>query len=173
MKNKQIKYREVLERSRRNGVLNMHGLRLNLLSEKSVDDNYPFNDTRSLCEDYTCIKIKDLDVFIVTMNKTWYVAGGNFEIRELKIGQSTKESVGYHVTKIEKQVYGTAEKILEEVQELLDAKKQGCKIMELVELSDLIGAIEGYLDTNHKGTTLEDLIKMSSITKRAFENGKR
>lgn len=168
MKNKQIKYRDLLEVARRNGVLDMHGLKLNLVAEKGVDDNYPFETTKSACEDYSCINVKDIGVFIVTINSNWYVASGNFEAIT-----PNPESVGYHLVKIEKRAYGTAEKILEEVQELLDAKSQGCKIMELVELSDLIGAIEGYLKSSHEGVTLDDLIKMSSITKRAFENGKR
>jgi hypothetical protein len=45
--------------------------------------------------------------------------------------------------------------------------------MELIELSDLIGAVELYLKKYHEGTTLDDLIKMKDVTKRAFENGRR
>lgn len=168
MKNKQIKYRDLMEVARRNGVLDMHGLKLNLVAEKNLDDNYSFETTKSFRDDYSCINVKDIGVFIVSINRNWYVAGGNFEA-----STPNPRCVGYHLTKIEKHPYGTAEKILEEVQELLDAKSQGCKIMELVELSDLIGAIEGYLKSSHKDVTLDDLIKMSSITKRAFENGKR
>ena len=44
--------------------------------------------------------------------------------------------------------------------------------MELVELSDLIGAIEAYVAKEYK-LELRDLIKFSDITKRAFTNGKR
>jgi len=45
--------------------------------------------------------------------------------------------------------------------------------MILVELSDILGAIEAYLDKHHPGMKLDDLKKMSDITKRAFINGRR
>jgi len=44
--------------------------------------------------------------------------------------------------------------------------------MELVELSDLVGAIDLYVN-NYYNLTLDDLIKMKEITERAFENGRR
>lgn len=80
---------------------------------------------------------------------------------------------GYHKREIAKREFGTLGKITEELEELADAKEQGVKIMELVELSDLIGAIEGYLENNHPGISLQDLIAMSEVTKRAFKNGRR
>ena len=63
--------------------------------------------------------------------------------------------------------------ILEEVLELIDAEKQECKVMAIIELSDLIGAIEEYLRVNTKNISLRDLEKMAHITKRAFDNGHR
>ncbi|AFU62796.1 hypothetical protein phAPEC8_00225 [Escherichia phage phAPEC8] len=80
---------------------------------------------------------------------------------------------GYHITDIKKQSYGSIEKIKEEVEELFDAVEQDCKIMQLVELSDIIGAVEGVLEQQFPGTTLQDLIIMSNITKRAFRTGGR
>ena len=44
--------------------------------------------------------------------------------------------------------------------------------MELVELSDLLGAIESYTK-KHYNISLDDLIKMKDITQRAFINGRR
>lgn len=85
----------------------------------------------------------------------------------------TIENPGYHVTTIPKGVLGCSSKILEEVLELQDSELQNCKIMALVELSDLYGAIKIYLDKNHPGTTMADLEKMSNITQRAFTSGKR
>lgn len=82
-------------------------------------------------------------------------------------------SGGYHLTKIKKGKYGNISKIQEELDELKDAKEQGSSIMELVELSDLVGAIEGYLEENHPNTSLNDLIIMNKITKRAFGVGDR
>lgn len=80
---------------------------------------------------------------------------------------------GYHVRNIEKADIGTAEKIREETEEFLDAVEQGVRLMALVELSDLVGAIEAYLEVEHPGFTLTDLCAMKDVTKRAFKNGHR
>lgn len=79
---------------------------------------------------------------------------------------------GYHITHIPKGTYGLFY-IIEEVMEFADANSQNCKIMELAELSDLYGAIEGYLQNNYPTVTMNDLKVMSDITKRAFINGRR
>ena len=80
---------------------------------------------------------------------------------------------GYHVTTITKGVLGESSKILEEVEELIDAEQQHAKVMTIIELADLVGAIESYLQKHIPDIKLEDLIKMASITKRAFINGHR
>jgi hypothetical protein len=80
------------------------------------------------------------------------------------------EKKGYHLTPIPRAQFNTKEKILEEYHELEDAVKQESKIMELIELSDMIGAIEGYLNNKFPDFKLDDLIKMKTITKRAFQN---
>lgn len=80
---------------------------------------------------------------------------------------------GYHITAIHKGEIGELSKIQEELDELKDACKQQVKIMELVELSDLVGAIKLYLGKHHNGITFSDLEKMANITERAFKNGRR
>lgn len=80
---------------------------------------------------------------------------------------------GYHIREIKKGSYGDFSKIKEEIDEIEDSIAQGCRIMELVELSDLYGAIEGYLEKYHPFITMNDLRSMSAITKRAFESGGR
>lgn len=80
---------------------------------------------------------------------------------------------GYHLRNIEKGVVGELSKIREEMEECLDAEDQKCKIMLLVELSDLVGAIKHYLSNNHPSISLQDLEKMADITKRAFDRGER
>lgn len=57
---------------------------------------------------------------------------------------------GYHLKDIAKGVNGEISKIEEELFELHDANEQKSKIMALVELSDLIGAIELYVDKYHQ-----------------------
>lgn len=78
---------------------------------------------------------------------------------------------GYHKFNIPKGTLGEASKITEEYLEFMDAVEQGSKVMELVELSDLIGATEEYLKKYN--LTIQDLIGFSDITKRAFKNGAR
>ena len=80
---------------------------------------------------------------------------------------------GYHVRTIERGVVGELSKIREELDEAIDAEEQGCNIMVLVELSDVVGAIEEYLARHYPATHLVDLIKMSDITRRAFREGFR
>lgn len=80
---------------------------------------------------------------------------------------------GYHLAKIEKRRFGSLGKIQEEVEELLDAHRQGSHVMILVEMSDLYGAMKGFLQENYPGFKMQDLEKFSSITQRAFENGHR
>lgn len=80
---------------------------------------------------------------------------------------------GYHLTEIPKGEIGEISKILEETLEIVDASKQNCKIMVLVELSDLVGAIELYLERHHPNITIHDLQSMSKITQRAFKAGER
>lgn len=81
--------------------------------------------------------------------------------------------MGYHIDNIPKGEIGKSSKILEEILELQDAEKQGCRIMALVELSDIIGAVELYLEENYPDMTLRDLKSMSNITQRAFKDGSR
>ena len=83
------------------------------------------------------------------------------------------EHHGYHFADIPKGDYGTISKIQEELLELQDAMDQGNKIMALTELSDLYGAIEGFIERNSLGVTMRDLEIMSHATKRAFESGHR
>ena len=80
--------------------------------------------------------------------------------------------MGYHINDIPRGVYGHASKIEEEFAEWQDAIEQGSAIMELVELSDLIGAIDFYLEKQY-GLGIGDLLVMQEITKRAFQDGTR
>lgn len=80
--------------------------------------------------------------------------------------------MGYHIRKIERGVFGGVSKIREEYEEFCDAVEQSNPVMKLIELSDLIGAIEAYVEKRHN-ITLEDLIRMKNATKSAFEDGTR
>lgn len=79
--------------------------------------------------------------------------------------------MGYHKKTITKGTYGEFSKIREEFQELEDAYEQEDKILQLCELTDLVGAISGYANT--LGFTLDDLIKFNNKTTNAFKDGTR
>jgi len=81
--------------------------------------------------------------------------------------------MGYHTRVIEKGVYGQSSKIKEEIEELQDAELQKNKIMVLIELSDLICAVKGYLDAQYPDFSIDDLIKMADATHSAFVDGTR
>lgn len=80
---------------------------------------------------------------------------------------------GYHLTEPPRGEFGELSKVFEEVEELRDAEAQGAALMVLMELADLLGAVEGYLARHHPSLTLADLTKMKDITARAFRAGRR
>lgn len=84
-----------------------------------------------------------------------------------------KPKYGYHKAKIKRGEMGEVSKIKEELSELEDALDQGNKIMALVELSDLYGAIKLYLKKHHKGVKMKDLKVMNDATARSFILGHR
>lgn len=81
--------------------------------------------------------------------------------------------MGYHRAEIRKGVIGRLSKVQEELDEALDAEAQGDRIMLLVELSDMIGALEAYLEAEYVDFSLEDLISFSDKTRSAFHDGTR
>jgi hypothetical protein len=80
--------------------------------------------------------------------------------------------MGYHLTQINRGEIGEFSKIEEEFLEAKDSLVQNNPIMLLLELSDLIGAIELY-SLKHFNITLQDLLTMKSSTVRAFNDGTR
>jgi hypothetical protein len=86
--------------------------------------------------------------------------------------EEQEKYMGYHKTEIPKGVLGEASKINEEFFEFKDAHIQNNTIMELLELSDLIGAIESYTKLKYN-VNLDDLILMTRATQSAFRDGER
>lgn len=79
--------------------------------------------------------------------------------------------MGYHRKKIEKGVLGTPSKIREEFEEFEDALSQDNKLMALLELSDLLGAINAY--AGQYNMTIDHLWSMTRATQSAFKDGER
>lgn len=80
--------------------------------------------------------------------------------------------MGYHKKEISEGIVGEFSKIQEEFEELTDAFEQEDKILQMCEMSDLIGAIEEY-SMNKFNISLQDLIDFSNKTKEAFREDKR
>lgn len=102
----------------------------------------------------------------------WKIIGEMLDKTEHK-DASKIDNPGYHLTPIPKGEVGEVSKIIEEALELKDAYQQGAIIMELIEMSDLYGAMEAYLEKRHPSMCMGDIMKMSDITRRAFRNGHR
>lgn len=81
--------------------------------------------------------------------------------------------MGYHNREIRKGDMGFSSKIREEYEELVDAEDQGNPVMAILELSDIIGAIEQYIKLHHPSIALEDLVTMARATQSAFRDGER
>lgn len=79
--------------------------------------------------------------------------------------------MSYHIDDIPKGKLGEFSKINEEFHECCDAYKQNNTIMLLLEFSDLIGAIEAYIQKHN--LSLDDIIQMKNSTQRAFASGHR
>lgn len=84
------------------------------------------------------------------------------------------EPHGYHLRKIEKGVLGQLSKVREELEEAEDAHDQQNPVMVLVELSDMVGAIDAYLFEHFGGSiSIQNLNAMAQATARAFRAGRR
>lgn len=80
--------------------------------------------------------------------------------------------MGYHLRPIQTQgVYGEPSKIREELEELEEAYEQDNRILAIVEVTDLYGALEGVAE--RLGVTMQDVAKMAAATRRAFSDGTR
>jgi hypothetical protein len=79
--------------------------------------------------------------------------------------------MAYHKRQITKGTLGETSKIREELEELEDSLEQNNKIMALVELSDLYGALKAV--AINLGVTMKDVRIMHKATESAFKDGTR
>lgn len=75
-----------------------------------------------------------------------------------------QQGPGYHINKIVKGVVGESSKIYEELLEIEDSENQNVRIMVLVELADMYGSIQRYLEKHFPDVTMEDLKQRSQDT---------
>jgi hypothetical protein len=104
---------------------------------------------------------------------TWLYATGCAEPRTSSIAPTASRSRagGYHLSEIQRGTFGQLSKVLEEYHEALDAEAQGVDLMVLQELSDLVGAAGAVAE--RYGSSLDALVKMAAVTRRAFQAGHR
>lgn len=79
--------------------------------------------------------------------------------------------MSYHLKEIIPGKFGEISKIREEFEELMDANVQGNSIMEIIELADLLGAMQEYIKKYN--LTIKDLVIMAHANHRAFTDGTR
>lgn len=118
------------------------------------------------------IKVVSVDNKLFDYNhKRFYFLGKNKKLITLHydpaneydyINLESKKSI-WHTKAIKKGVYGEFSKVLEEVEEAQDALKQNNQLMYLIELSDILGAIEGI--ANKHNLSLNDLKTFSDKVK--------
>ena len=75
----------------------------------------------------------------------------------------------FHKAIIQKGIYGELSKIKEELDEAYDAESQNQDLMLLIELSDIIGAVEGV--SKKYGFTLEQLIAFAKLRSKVAMEG--
>ena len=80
---------------------------------------------------------------------------------------------GYHLRPIKKGRLGELTKLLEEIEEAIEAQEQLNPILVLCELADLIGALKAYLAQHHPSISVQALTTMAAATARAFQSGER
>jgi len=135
------------------------------IHDKQIDDISDGDISMDDCIDIKGGKLYYRAKFIVDYSQNEYI-----DISSNPYKHPIKD-IGYHTMEIKKGILGKTSKIQEELDELKDAETQNSKIMMMVELADLYGAIEEY--SKEQNITMEDLKIFSDITKRAFKNGRR
>lgn len=84
-----------------------------------------------------------------------------------------KPKHGYHTSDIPKGKAGEFSKIEEEFFEAKDAFETKNPVMLLLELSDMVGAIERFLDRHYPGIDLDDIVTQAKLTNEVFKRGYR
>lgn len=155
---------------------NVEAIALKILDNSNNDSN------ESKWVEEHALKHKDIGKVIELINKdnkflTFKDKRFVFETREKKLltihysekntydGINLEKRFKWHKREITRGEYGEFSKVLEEVEEAEDALEQNNKLMYLIELSDIVGAIEGIVE--NYGLTLDELITFSDKVKES------
>ncbi len=77
---------------------------------------------------------------------------------------------GYHINHIPKGILGESSKIYEEFCEFVDAHSQQVVVMELIELSDLLGAISFYVQKHFSESDWNQILQKFSQKEKTQKN---
>ncbi len=102
----------------------------------------------------------------------WVYGTGIALPRLTQVIEKTRKK-GYHEAVIPKVPAGSFLKLVEEMHEATDAYVSDNLIMLLVEMADLYGAMELFLEQKFPGVRMQDIMRMHAVNRRAFENGRR
>ncbi len=82
-------------------------------------------------------------------------------LKPCRVLSGAEVDMGFHQRTIRKGVYGELSKVQEELDEALDAEEQGQTLMLRIELSDLIGAIRGVIES--RGWDFDELDRFAKL----------
>lgn len=109
----------------------------------------------------------------MTMEELSKLLGKSPKWIDNQLGKAQPEKHGYHTSDIPKGKAGEFSKITEEYHEALDAHENNNPVMLLLELADMLGAVERFLEVQHPTVTLDDVVKQAKLTNEVFRRGLR
>lgn len=121
--------------------------------------------TSILSKNYIFIKYQDNRFIYESDNKKIITINYNTKNNYDYISHKSKKEFSWHKSKIKKGTYGEFSKIEEEIAEAKDALEQNNHLMFLIELSDIIGSIEGLVNTYN--LDMYDIINFSNKVKES------
>ena len=133
----------------------------NAISHKEID-----KVLEHVAKENKFINFKDKRFYFITKNnKTLTI---HYDVNNTYDYINIENNFSWHKRKITKGTYGEFSKIEEEVEEAKDALEQNNNLMYLIELSDILGAIEGIVEKH--GLTISDLKTFSNKVKESKKN---
>lgn len=144
-----------------NNAKESNWIKENAISHKQID-----NVLERITEENKFINFKDKRFYFLTPNNK--ILSIHYDINNSYDYINIDNHFSWHKRKISKGVYGEFSKIEEEVEEAKDALEQNNNLMYLIELSDILGAIEGIVEKH--GLTLSDLKTFSNKVKESKRN---
>ena len=133
----------------------------NAISHKEID-----KVLEHVAKENKFINFKDKRFYFITKNNK--ILTIHYDVNNTYDYINIGNTFSWHKRKITKGTYGEFSKVEEEVEEAKDALEQNNNLMYLIELSDILGAIEGIVEKH--GLTISDLKTFSNKVKESKKN---